>query len=1080
MKESKILKLKKPPKQKEKLRLALDIGTNSIGWALYKLNSKGKPSSISGAGVRIFPSGRKDKDYSTLAATRRQKRLQRRQRDRYLQRRAYVLNLLKKSGLFPKDKFSGKQLEKLNPYELRAKGLDKKLELHHFGRALFHINQRRGFKSNRKTGDAKEKGIINQTIKTSKEAMEKDNSRTYGEFLYKRLKKMDNSRKKPGSQQNYWVLARKPVGSSIKDNYAVYAQRQMLKDEFNQLWDFQSRFHEKLKNKNLKDKFCEAIFHQRNLKKPIVGLCSLTKEKRISKALPSFQKFRILKELNNLSYIDSTGNSTRIVEMKKGVEFRDKIIKELFYKKSKVTFKDLEKAFKNFFSNEGENFSGFNLSSAIREDLEGDKARAVLQKVIPNWSNWNLKIQDQFIEKLEGENVEGAFMKEDEEVLEDLKEFNNNNQLGLSKKQLDACLEQINKLPDGHGSFSKKAIYKIIPYLEKGHLESEAIPLAGWGHHSDKKYKGKLYKKLPKYQEVLDSHCIEMSSNPQKKSNKRIPNPTVHIAFNQLRLIVNEIIWTYGRPDQIIIETARELPMGEKTNSEHSKRQKTNKKRNDEVREACKEFKIERPSRSDLFRYKLWKEQKEECLYSGKKIPQSKVWSSELEIDHILPQSQTLDDSYSNKALVYKSSNQGKNDQTPYDYFSQNKKQWVDILSRVKNLSKSKQWRFQKNAMEVFLAEHNNFLARQLNDTRYISKYAKEYLERICNNVWSVRGQTTSIVRDSLFGRKETSYLGKNRDDHRNHAIDAFVIGLIDRTYIQNISKVAKKVEGQDKSKMENIRKILKLDKNILPWTSFKKDVENCLNKVIVSHKKKHKRPDKNSLQTTGQLHNDTAYGFSSKETDFSKAIDVIHYIGILDKKWDKKQIEGIVSDKIRTDFLDELNKNKNLSKEFLIKYHNKTGIRRIRIKEKQTVIPIKNQSGKIYKAFNGDSNYAMELFENSKGKWEGRIIDQFTANQKTFQPIPTRKSLIINDMIFFEDKFWRVVTLSKQQIALSEHFEANTSYRKEKKYYKYTYKTPGSLQKLSPKRVDISPCGKVKLSSFNLSEKKISKTSGA
>ena len=110
----------------QNLRLALDIGTNSIGWALYNIKDK-KPCRIAGAGVRIFSSGRKDKDYTTLNASRRLARLQRRGRDRYLQRRKYLLDLLEKHGLFPKDKFSAKKLAYLNPYELRAKGLDKKL-----------------------------------------------------------------------------------------------------------------------------------------------------------------------------------------------------------------------------------------------------------------------------------------------------------------------------------------------------------------------------------------------------------------------------------------------------------------------------------------------------------------------------------------------------------------------------------------------------------------------------------------------------------------------------------------------------------------------------------------------------------------------------------------------------------------------------------------------------------------------------------------------------------------------------------------------------------------------------------------
>ena len=139
--------------------------------------------------------------------------------------------------------------------------------------------------------------------------MSKNNSRTYGEFLWKRFQKMEESRKQPGSQQENWILVRKAIGAGKKDNYAVYSDRKMIEDEFNKLWEAQSRFHNKLKDKALKDKFSKCIFHQRPLKQPIVGKCPLTKEKRISRATPSFQKFRILKELNNLAYINNRGGN---------------------------------------------------------------------------------------------------------------------------------------------------------------------------------------------------------------------------------------------------------------------------------------------------------------------------------------------------------------------------------------------------------------------------------------------------------------------------------------------------------------------------------------------------------------------------------------------------------------------------------------------------------------------------------------------------------------------------------------------------------------------------------------------------
>ena len=132
------------------MRLGLDIGTNSIGWWLYG-TEEGRITEVVDGGVRIFSDGRDPKSKASLALDRRAARAQRRRRDRYLRRKAALMKRMAQAGLMPADPAEAKALEVLNPYELRASGLDEPLPLTHFGRALFHLNQRRGFKSNRKT-----------------------------------------------------------------------------------------------------------------------------------------------------------------------------------------------------------------------------------------------------------------------------------------------------------------------------------------------------------------------------------------------------------------------------------------------------------------------------------------------------------------------------------------------------------------------------------------------------------------------------------------------------------------------------------------------------------------------------------------------------------------------------------------------------------------------------------------------------------------------------------------------------------------------------------------------------------------
>ena len=1061
-KSQKIKSLTKYLNQTKNTRLALDIGTNSIGWAVYQLDKNKKPCSIIKTGVRIFSSGRNDKDDTTLNATRRQKRLERRQRDRKLQRKNYLLHLLEKHKLFPKDKPSAKELQKLNPYKLRAKGLDEKLEVYHFGRALFHLNQRRGFKSNRKSSNDND-GVINRSITAVEKLMNKENSRTYGEFLWKRFQKMEESRKKPGSQQDNWVLARRPINFKSKDNYAVYADRKMIRNEFNKLWGSQARFHEKLKGDNIKKKLSEAIFHQRPLKQPIVGRCFYTGEDRISKASPYFQKFRILKELNNLKWINHKGESFSI--NKDTTEFRDGLISKFFLKKKEVKFTEIEKDFKKFFPDR-EDFSRFNLDSYNRNKLEGDKTSAILRKEISEWDKWSLEQQDEFIKLLEGKSDSEKFMKEDEEVLKDLINFNEENKFNLNEEQLKKCIKN---LPDGHGMYSKKAIQQILPFLEKGELEDKAIKLAGLGHHSDRSHKGDLANALPKYQEILKDHCIEMSLKPNKKKpyeTFRIPNPTVHIAFNQLRLLVNDIIRLYGKPCQTVIETARDLPLGATTKKKLEKRQKANKERNEEAGKHIKEFQ-QKDNRANRIRHRLWKEQKEKCVYSGKTISQTNLYTANLEIDHILPYSKTLDDSYMNKVLVYKEGNQGKGNQTPYEYFSSNTNLWKDILDRTKDLPKGKKWRFQEEAMEQFLGKDKNFLERQLNDTRYISKYAKQYLECICPEVWTVRGQTTSLIR-SLAQFEE-----KNREDHRNHAKDALAIGLMDRSLVKKVSDIAKNIEGQDKSRLDNIKGVLSKNNKILPWSNFKKEAKSSIKEIIVSHRQKAKKE--------GQLHEEKAYGGVKDINDFSNPIEVIHYVDImsLEKNIIKKLEKNIISSKIKEDFKKEIEKNNKITKNFLQDYHKKTGIRRVRLQQNETVIPIKNRSGHIYKAFNSGSNYAIKLFENTKRKWDGEIITTFAANQNKNYNFKKPSILMKNDILFFEKDFWRLVKFDKNKklIFVKHSASGNPDNLRKEEHTKHlvSQKSITSLEKSNPKKVDTSPAGKYKLVDFQI-EKEFTK----
>ena len=154
-------------------RLGIDLGTNSLGWCALGLNDEGKPDKVISAGSRIFSDGRDPKSGASNAVDRRNARAMRRRRDRFKQRQAALIKYLTQDGLFPIDFEERQALEVLDPFELRAKALDEKIPLYHLGRAIFHLNQRRGFKSNRKTdrGADDESGKIAVGISRLREAM---------------------------------------------------------------------------------------------------------------------------------------------------------------------------------------------------------------------------------------------------------------------------------------------------------------------------------------------------------------------------------------------------------------------------------------------------------------------------------------------------------------------------------------------------------------------------------------------------------------------------------------------------------------------------------------------------------------------------------------------------------------------------------------------------------------------------------------------------------------------------------------------------------------------------------------------
>ena len=1053
----------------EKYRLSLDMGTNSIGWACYLLNEYDDPSSLMDCGSRIFNDGRDEKSKSSLKADRRLTRLASRRRDRFLRRQKTLLNVLVKLGFMPKDKAERKALERKDPWLIRKIALDKAISPHDMGRALFHINQRRGFKSNRIAQDS-EAGVVHQSIKDFQHRMSLTSARTVGEFMAKR------------SEQKKAVRGRRH-GKTQTDLYDFYPERSMLEDEVDRLWDSQKRFNEELYTDEARDEIKAVIFHQRKLKPQIPGKCQfLSDEYRAAKALPSFQRFRIYSELANLRWIDRRGNDTKITAHH---DLRNEFAKELEVKR-KLSFDAMRRIMKKMKIVDYD--VGFNLESERRKELDGNLTSCVMRakppKNNPDGGGIGTDIWDSFDETQQDELVELLLddQKSDEDAAHELrKSFN------IPEEKIEACLNI--KLAKGHGSLSLAAINRILPVLiDQGLDYSEAVKEAGLGEANMYDPNAPLQGRLDYYGKALEGHVVGGSGEgADEQKYGTIPNPTVHIALNQLRGLVNELIRRFGKPYQIVLEIGRDLPLGAKSKAELERQITDGQNKNQKIRDELSNLGITAaPSRSDLQKYKLWEQlakdpSERRCVFSGQPIGLSQLFSAEVEIEHLLPHALTLDDSMANKTVCFRQANRDKGRRSPYEAFG-DAPEWTGIMARVKNLPKSKQWRFQPDAMEKF-ADTGGFLARHVNDMRYISRYTRQYLTTIVpeNQIWVVTGQLTAMLRKNLGlesvlhdhnQQTEDEPKKKNRNDHRHHAVDAIVIGLISRPLLQRVSRAARYSEHLDLSDLFSERQIA--------WDGFRGDVKQKIDKITVSHRPRRKNQ--------GSLHNETAYGLIEYKEDGPST--VVHRISV-DSIKKVSDIDKIKDEHIRQQLLEE---TYGLSdKEFtnaVMRWCSQRPqpIRRVKIVKSLSVVPIKNSQAQIYKGYEKGGNAFMDIFISPEtGKWTGEIVSRFDANQpnsnqpnfipkwqRRYPELKRKMRLRINDVLSLTEDgvetFYRVQKMTSRknnrlEITMAPLSEANVDNRNKDKQdaFKYTNKSPLQLQKAQACKVHISPTGLIR-----------------
>lgn len=1083
-------------------RLGADLGANSLGWAAIELDAPtdGKPIGILAAGSRIFSDGRDPKSGASLAVDRRDARAMRRRRDRFQQRQRALLKYLVADGLFPEDEGERKALAALDPYALRARALDEALSLHELGRALFHLNQRRGFKSNRKA-DRKaddDAGKIAIGVDRAREAMAENGARTYGEWLHRRRASATDANAIPPVR----TRLRPESGEDAKgDGYDFYPGRDLLEEEFAAIWEAQAAHHPDVLTDDVYERLFEIVFYQRPLKAPQIGMCTLIAgDRRLPKAHPLFQRRRLLEELNALMIVRPGEVAQRLTR-----EERDTLFLKL-KDRNKVSFESLRKTLKL------DPDARFNKESENRTELKGDEVAAAMGSKTRFGNRWvHLSIEEQWavIERLgdvESDAEDAAFRAWLAERYE------------LTPEQTRAVTNA--PLPQGYGRFGETATRKLIDALRDGEKDgrvlvySEAVTAAGLGHHSDRRT-GEVFEdeegrpQLPYYGVALERHIMPGTGDPSDSDEMRVgrlTNPTVHIGLNQLRRIVNRLIRAYGTPAEIAIELARELKLTDEDKKRINKENNSN--RLDAERRSEKLLAIGKPDTgANRALLKLWEELNptnvldRRCIYSGVQISIDMLFSAAVEVDHILPFTATLDDSNGNKIVCTREANREKRKRSPYEAWGHSAR-WEEIAARAAQLPRNKRWRFEPDAMEKF-KDDGGFQARHLIDTQYLARLSREYLATLypdkgegSGHIWVSPGRLTEMVRRKLglndllpdhnFGGGADQ--AKNRLDHRHHAIDAVVVAIVDRGMLNRIARAS----GQEGA--EGRERIIIPE----PWEGFRDDLRTAVNAITVSHRTDHGTASKAGLPkgkdaTAGRLHNDTAYGFTG-ETDAKGNSIVVRRVPLSSFK-KLADIDRVRDPELKAALYQHLDGLEGKAFDKAIgefgsrEWHPYGGVRRVRVTEPLSVIPIRDRNGHIYKGYKGDSNYRYDVWELPGGKWVtswndidgvalSSVVSTFDAHQSDVQPRPhpaARKVLSLhqNDLVAIERdgeerKLMRVVKFGQNgQITLAEPQQAGDLKRRDAASndddpFKYFSPTCGGLKKAKARQVRIDELGRV------------------
>ena len=659
-------------------------------------------------------------------------------------------------------------------------------------------------------------------------------------------------------------------------NYSLKNQvfyRQDYLNEFEKIWETQAKFHKELTQDLKKEIRDIIIFYQRPLKsqKGLISFCEFEsrqieveidgkkKTKTIGlrvcpKSSPLFQEFKIWQVLNNIvvsgkvvpnQQTDLFGFEGSYKQGKRFLyqEEKEKLFAELNCKEKlsksdalKLLFgnqKGLDLNFKELDGNrtQSELFKAYQTIIEMSGHGDYDFSKIPSAKSIETVTEvfsglgFNTEIL-KFDSSLEGHAMEQQPMFKLWHLLYsfegDKSELGNSNLIEKLHDRFGFDIEYATVLagvvfPDDYASLSSKAIRKILPHLKDGLEYSVACEYAGYRHSK---------KSLTK--EEINNRVLKDRLELLPRNSLR--NPVVEKILNQMVNVVNAVIDEYGKPDEIRIELARELKKSAKEREEMTKSiNETTRLHEGFVKILQGEpFFLEHVSRNDIIRYKLYEELRfngYKTLYSNTYIPREKLFSKEFDIEHIIPQAKLFDDSFSNKTLEVRQVNLDKGNATAYDFVAERygEQSTLEYENRIESLYNNKV--ISKTKRDKLLMKESDipsgFINRDLRDSQYIAKKAREILEEIVRFVVPTTGSITDRLREDWqlvdvmqeLNWDKYNHLGlteiiegrdgqrirrikdwTKRNDHRHHAMDALTIAFTKRSFIQYLNNLNARV----------------------------------------------------------------------------------------------------------------------------------------------------------------------------------------------------------------------------------------------------------------------------------------------